>query len=357
MIDFKRTPAGDGEITFYDDVGSYWAGSDASTFKRKLDALGSVNSLTMRLHSYGGDVLDGIAIYNMLREHPAKSKTVKVDGLAASMASVLMMAFDKREVSDGAFVMIHNPWSYAIGESGDFKTQADFLDKIKANMVEIYTRGNAAKPSREQIAAMMDATTWMDAKQAKELGFATSIGEPVKIAASALKSSPFNAVPKAALNLFKIEGAQQMSIPKDQTELDAHVAAAVAAALTPVNAELSSAKAKILAAEKERDEVKASLTQANAAKAEIEKERDAEKAAKAAAEGKATETQARLERAIAQGFKIAGAPAGSGSDGGTFAEAVAALVKDGMDEAKAYSKVRAERPDLFASTIKKTAKN
>jgi len=356
MIEFKKTAADAGEITFYDDIGSWWAGTDASSFRSKLNALGPVDKLFMRMHCYGGDVLEGIAIYSTLRDHPAKSKKIKVDGAAASMGSVVMMAFDEREIADGAFVMIHNPWGYMKGESEQFKSQADFLDKIKSNMLDAYTRNNAAKPSREKLASMMDATTWLDAKQALEMGFATRIGDSVKLAASALKPNPFNSAPRAALNLFQNpKGTPEMSLPSTQAELDAQIKAATDKFVVEANAKHQEITAKLEAKTKEHDATVVELAKAKAEKEAAETAKAVAEKAKTEAESAKNATQAKLERAIGAGFQVDGSAAGS-AGGGNFAAIVAELVKGGMSEQDAYVKARESNPVAFAASIKPTKK-
>lgn len=164
------------EILIYDEIASGpWADMlglvSAKTFVRDLQAL-DVDTITLRINSPGGDVFDGVAIYNTLRDHDARV-TVKVDGLAASIASVIMLAGDERIIGDGAQVMIHEPWTMALGESKDLRKTAELLDGIRDSILDVYEARTGT--SRAVFADAMAEETWYSAAEAIDAGFATAV--------------------------------------------------------------------------------------------------------------------------------------------------------------------------------------
>lgn len=170
---------GEGEIAIFDEIGAF--GISAKDFSDQLTALGKVDTITLSINSPGGSVFDGFAIYNMLQRHRALI-TVRVDGIAASMASVIAMAGDVVEMPENAMMMIHDPMGGVLGNSRDMRQIADALDKMKAGMVAAYA--NKSGLDRQEIEDLMAAETWFTAEEAKDMGFADVIEEPVKMAAS-----------------------------------------------------------------------------------------------------------------------------------------------------------------------------
>jgi ATP-dependent protease ClpP protease subunit len=161
------------EILIYSDIGpEEWGGVSAKAVKAQLDTMKDAAEITVRINSPGGDVFDGFAIYNLLAQHPAKIN-VKVDGWAASAASVIAMAGDTVEIAANALMMIHNPWTLAIGDSASMRKTADLLDQIKGSIVTTYR--SKVGMDEADIAALMDAETWFDAQGAIEAGLATAI--------------------------------------------------------------------------------------------------------------------------------------------------------------------------------------
>lgn len=168
------------EITIYDEIG-YW-GINASSFIRDLRSIGAVDRIDLRINSPGGDVFDGAAIYNLLLAHPARV-VVHIDGLAASMASVVAMAGDEIRIGSNAFMMVHNPWSVQVGDAAEMRSMADLLDQIGETIISAYERRTGL--GRDELKAMMDAETWMSGDEAVEKGFADTTTEAVKLSASA----------------------------------------------------------------------------------------------------------------------------------------------------------------------------
>jgi ATP-dependent Clp protease protease subunit len=161
------------EILIYSDIGpEEWGGVSAKAIKAQLDTMSDAAEITVRINSPGGDVFDGFAIYNLLAQHPAKIN-VKVDGWAASAASVIAMAGDTVEMAANALMMIHNPWTMAIGDSANMRKTADLLDQIKGSILTTYK--SKTDMDETDIAGLMDAETWFDAQGAIEAGFASAI--------------------------------------------------------------------------------------------------------------------------------------------------------------------------------------
>jgi len=178
-ITFKALDAGEAEILIYDEIDPFW-GTGAKDFAEGLKALGAVTTIHVRINSPGGDVFDGVAIYNQLAQHSAKV-IIHVDGLAASIASVIAMAGDEIHLAENALMMIHDPWSFTGGTAADLRAMADLLDTVATTIVTTY----AARTGRdaEDIRAMMAAETWMDATEALDQGFADLITEAKRMAA------------------------------------------------------------------------------------------------------------------------------------------------------------------------------
>ena len=166
------------EISIYDEIGDY--GTSAKQFIDDLKSVGS-KDITIRMNSVGGSVFDGLAIYNVLRSHQGYVK-VKIEGLSASIASIIALAGDDIEMAENGFFMIHNPFGKSMGGADDMRKTADLLDKIKQELINIYA--NKTQLSEETISSMMDEETWLTSQEAKEMGFIDTITEPIKVAAS-----------------------------------------------------------------------------------------------------------------------------------------------------------------------------
>jgi len=164
------------EIEIFDVIGQdyFGEGITAGSIKSQLDEMGDVDAITVRVNSPGGDVFDGLAIFNLLKEHPAKI-TVKVDGYAASSASIIAMAGDEVIMGVGSQLMIHNPWTFALGESKDLRKTADTLDDIKSGLVDVYL--TKTDSDAETVSDWMDEELWLGVAEAQALGFATASSE------------------------------------------------------------------------------------------------------------------------------------------------------------------------------------
>lgn len=153
-------------IYVYGAIGDYY-GIDAYTFAREVAAI-EASTIHLRINSPGGDVFEARAMKTALEQHPAKV-IAHIDGLAASAASFLMLAADEIEISEGAFVMIHLPWTFAVGSADELRASAAVLDKVGLAIVGDYVRRTGK--SEDEVLAWMRAETWFNADEAVENGF------------------------------------------------------------------------------------------------------------------------------------------------------------------------------------------
>lgn len=158
------------DIFIYDEIG-YW-GVTAKQFVSDLKALGDVSLINLHINSPGGDVFDGIAIFNALKHHGA-SITVHIDGLAASMASVIAMVGNPVIMPENTMMMVHKPWGFAGGDANDMRDYADLLDKVESVLIPAYAQKTGK--SSEEIAALLEDETWMDGTECLALGFADQV--------------------------------------------------------------------------------------------------------------------------------------------------------------------------------------
>ncbi|MCX0499732.1 head maturation protease, ClpP-related [Erwinia billingiae] len=166
----KAAKADENSISVFDVIGAdYWG--DGVTASRIAGALRSLDGsdVTVNINSPGGDMFEGLAIYNLLREYKGKV-TVKVLGLAASAASIIAMAGDEVQIGRGAFLMIHNCWVYAMGNRHDLAQIAADMEPFDKAMGDIYSARSGL--SLEDVSAMMDSETYIGGSDAVEKGFA-----------------------------------------------------------------------------------------------------------------------------------------------------------------------------------------
>lgn len=211
------------EIVIYDIIGpaSFWMDTiSAKQFSEELGKLDKdIEVLNVRINSPGGDCFDGMTIYNRLKQHKAK-KIVHIDGLAASMASIIACAGDEIIMGEGALYMIHLPWCGVYGNRMDLDNAIARLMDIEEQMIGIYSRKSGL--DRTEIRAMMEAETWMDADATMKNGFADSKAEDaLPIAASAFDMPWVKKAPKG----FKSEKAAiETGIEKFKKELKETIA-------------------------------------------------------------------------------------------------------------------------------------
>lgn len=171
------------EVLIYEDVGSGWFGG--VTAKQVADDLrkaGQVDRIDVRLASYGGDVVAGLAIYRTLAEHPAKV-VMHIDSMAASIASAIAMAGDQIIIAEAGSVMIHEAWTISAGNAKALRKAADNADAVTSQLVDIYVA--RTKQPRKKVVDWLAAETWFYGAEAVDNGFADSIAPNVQVAASA----------------------------------------------------------------------------------------------------------------------------------------------------------------------------
>ena len=167
------------EITILDEIGLW--GVSAKSFHDDMKALGEIDEIKLSINSPGGNVMDGLAIYNMLRASKAKV-TVTVTGIAASAASFIAMAGDKIIMPKNSFMMVHNPMTFAAGNASELRDAADWLDKMAASLIGIYVARSGK--SEADVKALLDAETLMTADEALAFGFADEVIDDLKITAN-----------------------------------------------------------------------------------------------------------------------------------------------------------------------------
>lgn len=185
------------EILIYGIVGDSWDGLDANTLVPLISD--GDDALDVRINSPGGYVMEGLAIYNAIIRQKAKGRkiTTHIDGLAASMGSVIAMAGDDIIMADNALMMIHNPWDCACGDAADLRRAADKLDMIRDQIVGIYAKQTGI--DADALVTMLDAETWMTAIEALAQNFATSTQDAITVSASYVKPFGFKHVPDSPL--------------------------------------------------------------------------------------------------------------------------------------------------------------
>jgi ATP-dependent Clp protease protease subunit len=173
-----------GEMYIYEEIGdSLWGGITAQAFADALKGLGSVKSLNIYINSPGGNVFEGLAIFNQIRRFSGK-KTAYVDGVAASISSIIPLACDEVKMAPNAMMMIHDPWTMAIGTSEDLRKAADSMDKVRSVLLDTYvakTKGDSKKISQQ-----MNDETWLTAAECIKQGFADGLTEESTVQAQAM---------------------------------------------------------------------------------------------------------------------------------------------------------------------------
>ena len=161
------------DLFIFGDITSWeWLESDVGAFSFSKELAEIDTPLNVHINSYGGEVAEGLAMYNMLKNFKHEITTI-CDGFACSIASVIFMAGNKRIMPKSSLLMIHNAWSRATGDSNDLKKAAEDLEKITQPSIEIYKEATGL--NEVVIKEMMDVETWLSADEALDLGFATSI--------------------------------------------------------------------------------------------------------------------------------------------------------------------------------------
>ncbi len=165
------------EVYIFDEIGAY--GITAQDFISEMKEYKDT-PVNLRINCIGGDVFDGMAMYNIIKKREAKT-TAYIEGIAASMGSVIALAADEVVMAENSLFMIHNAWGGAMGEAEDMRKTASILEKISGEIANIYER--KTRLSLNRIVEMMDKETWLNANEAYELGFIDLISDSIKVAA------------------------------------------------------------------------------------------------------------------------------------------------------------------------------
>lgn len=183
--EFKAEAPKRGALYIYGSIVAYkWDDTDvtAKDFKDDLEALGDIEVLDVYINSPGGSVFQGQAIYSILKRFAEKAEVnVYVDGLAASIASVIAMA-GRVVMPRNAMMMVHDPWSVAVGNAADLRKEADALDKIRVSLVEAYM--SKVSITEDKLDELLAAETWLTAQECFDMGFCDELVEEKDVAAS-----------------------------------------------------------------------------------------------------------------------------------------------------------------------------
>lgn len=200
---WRITPQAAGEaveLVLYGAIGDAFAetGVVAADVVKALNQHGRAKRIDVYVNSPGGNAFDGQAIYAALARHPGKV-TVHVDGMAASAASIIAMAGDSIRMATGSLMMIHDPWTFALGNAVEMRKAADDLDRLRVSMADVYAARTGRK--REEIEEAMSAETWFSAADAVAYGLATEVVAAKRAAACAVPDeirARFRALPVLA---------------------------------------------------------------------------------------------------------------------------------------------------------------
>lgn len=206
-----KTAQGENEILLYDvivgskDEAEWWGGVDPETFRETLNGFNG-EDVNLRINSPGGSVFAGRAMQAAIAEYPGNVHAY-VDGIAASAASFVPMGAKTIHMAEGAMMMVHKGWTFAIGNADDLREQAGLLDKIDNSLVKTYAKHNRKGLDEETIMSYVKAETWFDESEAVQLGFADAAPENAQN--NSENNGPINTQNNAAiewnLNVFKNE--------------------------------------------------------------------------------------------------------------------------------------------------------
>ena len=218
MLEIKNFTDTTCDLYFYGDIVDSWLGAWDDTdqypqaIKEFLDQAKD-KDINIYINSGGGSVFSGMAIYNMLKRHKGY-KTVYIDGLAGSIASVIALAGDKVVIPSNAYFMIHKPWCSSAGNSNDFREMANTLDKIEEGIINVYSENLAEGVNIEDIKSMVNDETWLTGVEASKY-FNVEVANSVDVVACASDYfKKYNKVPSNISNEVKVEEVE----PKEEVK-------------------------------------------------------------------------------------------------------------------------------------------
>lgn len=173
-VQFNAAANGQTDLYLHGDVGESWWDDSGITAKKVIAALDEIETDTVNVHinTYGGDVFEGISIFNVLRASEKKIVTI-IDGIAASAGSLIFLAGDQKKMPDNTQLMIHNPWTYASGNANDLEKVVDMLRTTESAMTKTYMESFVG--TEEEIKELLDSEKFMTADEAKTFGFVDEI--------------------------------------------------------------------------------------------------------------------------------------------------------------------------------------
>lgn len=183
--EFKNQSSTEADLYLYIEIASWGAGyaaHSAQSFKQELDCLGEINTLNIYINSPGGDVFEGNTIMNMLKRKKC-TKNVYIDGLAASIASVIAMAGDNVIMPSNSMMMIHNAWTIVAGNANELRKLADDLEKVNSSIRQTYLDKAGDKLDEETLINLMDNETWLTAQECYDYGLCDQVGENKNVVA------------------------------------------------------------------------------------------------------------------------------------------------------------------------------
>jgi ATP-dependent Clp endopeptidase proteolytic subunit ClpP len=305
------------EISIHDEIG-YW-GVSARQFLEELGVKArAAKRIHLSLHSPGGEVLDGWGIYNALKLHPAEV-VVTVKGLAASMASVIMLAGDVVRIPKNAYVMIHRVSGGAFGDAEDLREYAEMMEKLEDGIIGAYVERTGLNEG--EIRKMVEAETWMSGEEAVEKGFADEVLEGVKAVALGRSEWKSRFGEGAPSGVFDKGGRAKGKGREKGNESDLE------------DLDMTEAEKKKLVDDAKEEGRKLALAEMKAQQDKAEKDAKDAEAAKAAAQKKVDDAIAEAKK-LGVEIQIAGGGDGGGGKGAeNQAPDVAKLVKDAVESA------------------------
>ena len=341
------------EIAIYTDIDSQGGFGPKALREALAEAEGG--PMTVRLNSEGGNVIDGLACYNLLRSYEGET-TVVIDGMALSIASLVACGADKVKMAENAWLMVHNPHNQAAGDGDDLRDMAGLLDGMRDQLAKAYA--TRSKKPVEEVLKLMSAETWMTGPQALEAGFVDEVTESLEVAAT-FDASRFSKPPTITKHKEPVMATAatyqelKSAFPRAKAEfltgcLDrSHTLDKARAEFDEENAKALDDKEKELAEAKAGfEEFKENAEKEKEAKAEEEEKKAAKAKAEEEEEKKATEAKAKAGVRPAGG----GATRSSGTASG-FRNAVNEKMKLGLPRAQAVSQTVQEEPEMHREYV------
>jgi ATP-dependent protease ClpP protease subunit len=194
-------------IELYEFIDPFW-GFGAVELSEKLKELTAVTKIVLKIHSRGGNAMEGFAIFSLLQQHPAVVEA-EIIGVAASAASVVAMAANTIKISEVGFMMIHDPWAFADGNKVVLRRVADMLEQVEPAIVRAYANhaSLSALEIQEAMAVGEGAGTWYDAEAAVSAGLADEVMTAVAVPENQLRFDGLVGVPQAAIDAFMPQAA------------------------------------------------------------------------------------------------------------------------------------------------------